>query len=183
MKAGPTLAAIALAVALASSTAGAHPVDEIVEGAYLFLAPGELRLELELTPGTAIVAAMLPAIDPDGNGVATPAEANAWAEAVLSLSTLDLDGVATALTFVSVAMPEPALVALGSPIRIIATVPRPDTAGEHTLTYNNAYAPVPAQRFANIFLQPGGGWTYTVTSQEHGPDGASLIVRYVTARP
>ena len=39
----------------------------MVQGAYLTLAPGELRLELDLTPGAAVLAAVLRALDPDGD--------------------------------------------------------------------------------------------------------------------
>ena len=38
------------------------------------------------------------------------------------------------------------------------------------------------QAAANVFLQPGVGWRYTVAGQTHGPDGRRLTVRYTAAR-
>jgi hypothetical protein len=52
-----------LLLALFSSSAAAHPLDEIVQGAYLTLVPGEVRLELDITPGTEVAGALLRALD------------------------------------------------------------------------------------------------------------------------
>ena len=51
-------------LALAAGPALAHPYDEVVQGAYLTLAPGQVRLELDLTPGPAVADALLKALDP-----------------------------------------------------------------------------------------------------------------------
>ena len=36
--------------------AEAHPVDEVVQGAYLTLTPAGVELELDITPGSAVAA-------------------------------------------------------------------------------------------------------------------------------
>jgi hypothetical protein len=38
---------------LRAASADAHPVDEVVQGAYLTIAANEVRLELDITPGRA----------------------------------------------------------------------------------------------------------------------------------
>ena len=56
-----------LLVLLAAEPAAAHPLDEVVQGAYLTLAPGQVRLELDLTPGVQVSGAVLKDLDANGD--------------------------------------------------------------------------------------------------------------------
>jgi hypothetical protein len=98
-------AAVWLLLLLSAGRAAAHPVDEVVQGAYLTLAPGEVRLELDLTPGTAVSAALLRSVDVNGDRRITDAEARAYAIQVLKQSILMLDGSVAAWRLDKVSAP------------------------------------------------------------------------------
>lgn len=173
-----------LALTLAPGAAGAHPIDEVVQGAYLTLAPGEVRLELDLTPGAQVAGIVLRDLDADRDRRITEAEALAYARGVMARSTLTVDGKAAAWTIGRVAVPPYAnLLGESDTIKVYATARRAERAGAHTLTYENRYEPAKSQCVANIFLRPGAGWAYRVTGQQRSNDGRRLTVSYAAARP
>ena len=166
-------------IAVLPSLASAHRLDELAQAAYLTLAPGEVALELDLAPGEAVAEAIIAALDADADGVITEAEARAYAQEVLDVSPLHLDETPVPWTLSAVSLPDAAAMRAGSDvIRIDATAPRSDVAGTHALTYATSFAPATSLYMANVFLQPGSGWTYAVTGQERSDDGQSLTVTY-----
>ncbi len=181
---GGTTAAWLLLLLLAPGWAAAHPVDEVVQGAYLTLSPGAVRLELDLTPGPAVADALLQSLDARRDGLITDAEARAYAERVLKQSTIVLDGVAAAWRLEKISTPLYESLRLGSDtLKIYAVAVRPDQVGAHTLSYRNRYQPAKSQCIANIFLQPGPDRRYLVTGQKHSDDGRILTVNYTSVRP
>lgn len=170
-------------LALLLGTAGAHPLDEVVQGAYLSLAPGKVLLELDLTPGPLVAEPFIKALDPNADGKVTAAEARAYAGRVLGQSTLEVNGAAIPWTLDQVEVPPVPALKVGGVIKIYATAKRPDRTGAQTLTYQNRYQPVKSQWMANIFLLPGAGWQYGVTGQQHSNDGRGLTVTYTATRP
>ena len=162
--------------------AAAHPVDEVVQGAYLTLAPGVIQLELDLTPGSAVVGSLLKDLDANGDQQISPAEGRAYARRVLAKSTLTLNGTAVPWTLDQVDVPPYQNLLTGDELRIYATAKRPDRAGTGVLSYRNRYQPVKSQWMANIFLLPGAGWQYGVSGQTHSNDGQQLTVKYTVAR-
>lgn len=176
-------AAPALLALLLGTAAQAHPLDEVVQGAYLSLSPGKVLLELDLSPGPLVAGKVLTALDANGDQRVTPAEARAYAVRVLAQSTLTVNGAPARWTLDEVTVPPyQNLKAAGDTIKIYATAPRTDRAGAHTLTYVNRYQPAKTQAIANIFLLPGAGWTYGVTGQQHSGDGRQLTVKYTATR-
>ena len=168
-----------LLAALLVSPAAAHPQDEVVQGAYLTLAPGEVRVELDITPGPQVAEALLRALDAHADQYITDAEARDYAESVLRQSTLMLDEMALSWRLEKVRVPPYGTLALAADtIRIYAVARRPDRAGTHRLSYENRYAPAKSQVTANVFLQPGPDWRYEVTGQQRGDDGRHLAVTY-----
>lgn len=164
--------------------ASAHPVDEVVQGAYLTLTPAGVELELDITPGSAVAASVTGSLDADHNGRVTTAEARAYATRVLAAQTLTLDGTRARWTLRDVQVPPLANLKLGSDtLKILAFAPRVQRAGPHTLTYTNAYRPAKTQRVANIFLKPGGPLTDRVTGQTRSADLTRLTVQFTTGRP
>ena len=169
---------------LLAGPVGAHPVDEIVQGAYLALAPGEVRLELDLTPGTEVAEAFLTSIDVNGDQRISEPEGRAFALRVLQQSTLMLDGKLATWRLDRVSAPAyQGLRQEGDTLKIYAIARRPDRAGARTLAYENRYNPAKSQCIANIFLQPGAGWRFQVGGQKHSQDGRGLSVSYAAARP
>ncbi len=170
--------------ALLTTVAGAHPVDEVVQGAYLTLAPGVVRLELEITPGPQVADSVLKVLDANANGTITNTEARAYAVKVLKQSTLKLNDVAAVWTLDRVEVPPYRNLTIGSDtLKIYATARRTDTAGAQTLSYQNRYQPAKGQWTANVFLLPGAGWQYGVTGQTRSNDGQQLAVNYTVGRP
>ena len=174
---------IAGGLALWPHLVSAHPVDEMVQGAYIMLAPAKIGLELDLTPGSEVVQTLVDAIDLNRDGVLDDAEGQAFGENVIAQSRLHVDEANLPLSIERISMPSSeALIAGSQTIQIFATATRDDGVGEQTLVYENAYAPVKTLRMSNIFLQPGNGWSYEVVGQTHGLDGATLTVDFRTTR-
>lgn len=175
-------AALPLLLALLGS-AQAHPVDEVVQGAYLTLTPAGVELELDITPGSAVAASVTGSLDADRNGTVTATEARAYATRVLAAQTLTLDGTRARWTLRDVQAPPLANLKLGSDtLKILATAPRTQRSGTHTLSYTNSYAPAKTQRVANIFLKPGGALSDRVTGQTRSADLTRLTVQFTTGR-
>jgi len=172
-----------MVLALSPRWAQAHPLDEVVQGAYLTLAPGAVRLELDLSPGANVAGALLQALDANADRVITDTEAQRYAQRVLGQSSLTLDGVAVAWTLEDISVPPyRGLEAGGGTITIRAVAERADGPGSHVLSYRNDYQPVASLRAANVFLQPGTGWLYRITAQQRSDDGVQLTVTYAATR-
>ncbi len=172
---------LAAVLLFAPALAHAHPIDEVVQGAYLTLAPGQVQLELDIVAGTMVVGMVMKALDPNGDRVISPAEARAFGTVVLGQSSLAVDGRPAAWKFDRVEAPTYAQIAAGDIIKVYATAARPDRPGARTLAYDNRYRPAPSRVTANVFLRAAGGWRYEVTGQDRSPDGGRLSVRYLIA--
>ena len=94
-----------LLLALIPAGATAHPEHEVVQNAYLTLAPDQVRLQLDLSPGPQVAAAFARPLDANGNKRISQAEARAFAQIVLRQSTLVFDGAPANLTLESVTSP------------------------------------------------------------------------------
>ena len=170
-------------LALVSGAAQAHPLDEIVQGAYLTLIPGEIFLELELAPGPEISASVLRSLDANADRQITVEEARAYAERVLKKSTILIDDVAVQWRLQDIVVPLYQNIELaGDVVRIYAIASRPEDHGGHTLTYDNRYQPAKSQCTANIFLQKGLGWRHQITGQQRSDDGRRLTVSFTSTR-
>ena len=80
----------------------------------MMIASGEVRLELEITPGSEVAATVLGALDVDSDGEITEAEARIYAEDVLAQSALLLDGESVGWTLDEVSVPGYPFLELGS---------------------------------------------------------------------
>ncbi|MBB6017093.1 hypothetical protein ACFP9V_22830 [Deinococcus radiopugnans] len=163
--------------------AQAHPVDELLQEAYLTLTPGAIRLELDLAPGSQVAGAVVRAIDADADGQLSAAEARTFAGRVLAQSSVTVGGKAMPWTLNQVIMPPyQHLLSGNGVVKIYAVTTRPDRAGADTVAYQNRYQPVKSRWMANIFLLPGADWWYQVSRQQHSSDGQGLTVTYQVAR-
>lgn len=175
--------ALCVLPALVVGSALAHPVDEVVQGAYLTLAPGKVALELNVTPGAEVAGTVLKGLDPNGDGKVTDGEARRYARTVLSQSTLKVDGKGAAWTLDRVQVPPVRVLRLGGGIlKIYASAKRADRLGTRTLFYENRYQPARTQRTANVFLQPSGNWQFQVARQTRTDDGRALTITYTQRR-
>jgi len=90
MKAGGLYAFVLLLVLPAP--AAAHRLDEYLQAARLAVSPGEVNVELDLTPGASVARTIAARIDRDADGAISPAEAEAYGQAVLVDLELSVDG-------------------------------------------------------------------------------------------
>jgi hypothetical protein len=171
-------AVLCAAAALAGLPVQAHPLDEVVQAAYVTLAPGEVQLDLEIQPGSLVAPGVARAVDANGDGRISEAEARAFAERVLAAASLTLDGVKAPFRLQGVKAPAYAGLVQGDILRIYAVASTRMRPGPVTLHFANGYAPVKSQCQANVFLSMGGGWSFAVDRQGHSPDGRRLDVAY-----
>jgi len=71
-----------LAVVASPSTVRGHQLDEYLQATLVAIEPGDVRLLINLTPGTEVAAQVLAQIDRDADGVISSAEAAAYADAL-----------------------------------------------------------------------------------------------------
>ena len=74
------------------TTAGAHRLDEYLQATRIALAPDNVRVEIDLTPGINVAPRVTALIDFDGDGALSPAERHAYAALVVRLTDLQIDG-------------------------------------------------------------------------------------------
>ena len=178
---GRTLATLLAAL---PALAAAHSADGVSRTAYLTLAPGELRLELAVTPGHGTGAELVASIDADGDETLTDPETRAWAERELARSELTLDGAPAAWTLEGVEVPPMgALAADAGSVVIHARASRPGSAGPRVLRYRGGDTPGASRWTANVFVAPEAKDSHAVTGQARGDGGRTLTVRYVVDRP
>jgi hypothetical protein len=85
-----TLAATAILL-LGGMPAHAHRLDEYLQGALLTIEKSRLAAQITLTPGIAVLPAVLASIDTDGDGLLSEAERRAYAGHVLRDLSLTID--------------------------------------------------------------------------------------------
>ena len=175
-------ATVAVGLALCGGSASAHPLDEVIQAAYLTIAPGEIQLDLEIQPGILVAQDIARVVDANGDRRISPAEARAYGERTLRNSSLTVDGGPATLRLVNVETPPYAQLAQGYIMHIHAVATRRDRVGARVFAYLNRYAPLKSQYQANVFLSAGSGWTFDVASQGHSPDGRGLTVAYRAVR-
>src|SRR5688572_3513135 len=99
-----SVAAIVFVLAM-PATSAAHRLDEYLQAARLSLARDRIALEVDLTPGVNIAAAIVTLLDRDGDRRISPVEARAYGQAVLADLVLELDGRTVPVTLTRVEIP------------------------------------------------------------------------------
>lgn len=170
--------ALLLASALAGS-ASAHPVDEVVQAAYLLVTPSGLRLQLEITPGPAVSGTVLGSMDADRNGVFTRSEQRAYALRVLGQCMLSFDGKPVAWSFDQIGVPAYAVLRQqAGTVQLFAHAPLALDARPHRLFFRNAYRPARGPTTANVFIDPAARGI-SFSDQRRSDDGRDFTVSAV----
>lgn len=92
-----TLALAAVATIAASVGVTAHRIDEYLQAARFGIDPDRVELQLDLTPGVAIIDSIVSEIDRNSDGTISSIERDAYVGAVLADLSLSLDGRALRL--------------------------------------------------------------------------------------
>lgn len=137
------LRALLLALLALPSAGFSHRLDEYLQATIVVIEPGELRLEMNLTPGVAVAGPLLAEIDRDGDGAISTSESAAYADSLRRDLTLRLDGRPVELTPGALDFPEPAQLRTGEEIIQLrfSAAPGPLAAGAHRLTIENRHRP------------------------------------------
>jgi len=84
-----------------------HQLDEYLQATLVSIEPGEIRLQIHLTPGVAVAERVLALIDRDHDGVISTSEAAAYSASLARSLTVRLDGREVPLRVTSAYFPEP----------------------------------------------------------------------------
>jgi hypothetical protein len=112
---------LALMLALPAQIASAHGLDEYLQASRLEVSRQGVVVEIDLTPGAAMAAAILSRADRDRDGTIDPLEAGAYGRAVVADLVLTIDGRDQQLALVSAGAPESRDIEAGvGAIRVVA---------------------------------------------------------------
>jgi hypothetical protein len=69
----------------------AHPADVYLQATYITVAPAQIVVELDLSPGVLVAPQVLPQLDTDGDEQISEAEGQAYVDAMLRDVVLEVD--------------------------------------------------------------------------------------------
>jgi len=130
-----------LALLSLPSDAFAHRDDEYLQGTFVVIEPGEVRLQINLTPGIAVAEQVIALLDRNRDGVISTKEAAAYTELLKRDLTVRLDGRNSELKLTASEFVPPAELRTGSGIIQIEFSASfgPLAAGSHSLTLENRH--------------------------------------------
>ena len=119
-------------------TARAHRLDEYLQAARLALAPDQVLLKIDLTPGVDVAPAIFALINTDRDGLISEAEGKAYANRLIKEVVLEVDGQPRKLEVIRNQFPSfhEMQEGLGT-IRIEARAAWRATPGHHLLFFRN----------------------------------------------
>jgi hypothetical protein len=158
--------------------AAAHRLDEYLQATRVALAPDGARVEIDLTPGVGVASKVVSLIDSNGDGALSWAERQAYAELVVRLTQLTVDGTTARLVLVSSDYPAVADMQAGvGTIHLNARAAlTAASAGPHELTYVNVHEPMMSAYLVNALAPPSG---IHITDQQRDPWQHRLTLEYV----
>lgn len=156
----------------------AHRLDEYLQAARLGIDPDRVELQLDLTPGASLAAAIVAEIDRDRNGTISDAEARAYGLVVQAAIRLELDGTVLRPELVeSRPAPVDAVSKGQGTLRFRWTAPLPPLSdGAHELFYLNAHHRDVGVYLANVLVPSTD--RVAVTSQERDVDQREYTIAY-----
>jgi hypothetical protein len=132
-----------LGVLILPPSALAHRLDEYLQATLVTIDPGEVRLQINLTPGVEVADKVLASIDRDHDGVISTNEAAAYCELLKRELTVYLDGRKITLKLTDSSFPALTELRTGwgiMQVQFSAPV-GPLAAGAHKLEVKNRHQP------------------------------------------
>jgi hypothetical protein len=172
-----SVAAIVLVLAIPAESA-AHRLDEYLQAARVSLEGDRVTLEIDLTPGVNIAAAIVTLLDRNGDGTISTIEAEAYGKRVLSDVVLALDGCPIAMTLTRVEIPAPGDISDGLGTIQLHAVGQVESlaAGRRQLYFRNNHQPVASTYLVNALLPQDGD--VGVVIQARDPRQQTVRVEY-----
>ena len=130
-------------LATLAAPAQAHRLDEYLQASLISLEPDTVRVELNLTPGVAVLASVVALIDLDRDGSFSPAEQQAYANRVLGDVSLKVDRLPRVLTVTSAQFPpiEQMQAGLGTIRMVLRARFEALQPGPHVVYFENRHQP------------------------------------------
>ncbi len=157
---------LTLGVLALPSAALAHRLDEYLQATLVSIEPGEIRLQINLTPGVAVAERVLALVDRDQDGKISTAEASAYAELLRRCLAVRLDRRKIALKPTATEFPPLSELRTGwgiIKIEYSATL-GPLAPGPHRLALKNRHLPALSVYLLNA-AQPRSG-SIRITKQK-----------------
>jgi hypothetical protein len=171
---------LALTLVVSVCTAlSAHRLDEYLQAARLSIAPGGVKVELDLTPGVAVADTIIAGIDRNGDGSLSEDEKQAYVRQVLDAIRLENDGRLLSLEPITATFPDLDAFRHGEgtiQIRSAAVLPRLSN-GEHRLSFRNTHRRDVSVYLANALVPESDH--IAVTAQRRDRDQHDLMIDYV----
>lgn len=170
-------ATVLLCIAISTRVA-AHRLDECLQAARIAVDPGRITLELDVTPGVAIVDSLVPEIDRDRDGTIDAREQQDFIRRLLGSVDLSLDGRRLELTDRTATFPDLSALRTGEGmIRVRASVAVPtQSAGVHQVAFRNRYREDVSVYLANALVPDSN--RVTITAQHHSAEQRELAIDY-----
>lgn len=148
------LVALLLGVLASPGAALAHPADVYLQATYITVAPAQIAVELDLSPGVLVAPNMLPLLDSNGDEQISDAESRAYVDEVLGNVVLTVDDTPQTLTLTSIDVtPYLNFQAGYGTIRVFATATLAQgMTGTHVITFSNHFAPAGSAYQVNTFV-------------------------------
>jgi hypothetical protein len=173
--------AASCAVLLTTGALGAHGLDEYVQAMRVAVAMDSVVVHIGLTPGVAVAPAIIEHVDRDGDGLISPAEAEAYGRDVLNDLTLTSDGAPVVLGLTRVDAPPPGELRDGiGTIRIETFARIPATAGARKIVLHNRHRPSQSVYLANALLPESDA--ITIQRQERNANQQLFRLDYEVAQ-
>jgi len=175
------LIALLLGLLAPPPAALAHPADVYLQATYITVAPAQIVVELDLSPGVLVAPQVLPLLDADGDQQISEAEGRAYVDTVLRDVALRVDGETLALAVTKIDLPPYLNIQAGyGTIRIFTEAALPaGTVRTHRIAYKNSFAPAGSAYQVNTFVDKGA--VITLGKQNRDSLQQSLTVDYAVA--
>ena len=161
----------------------AHQLDEYLQATIVSIEPDDIRLEMSLTPGVAIVGRILGVIDTNRDDQISPHEAEAYAELLKRDLSVRMDGSDMELKRITINFPEPDEMRGGWGIFRIGfdMAPGALTAGVHRIGIENKHFPAMSVYLVNA-AQPKSG-SVNILRQIRSQNQSTAEVEFTLQQP
>lgn len=162
----------------------AHPADVYLQATYVTVAPTQIGVELNLTPGVLVAPQILPQLDPNGDQQIADAEGRAYVDTMLRDVVLQVDDKPLALVVTKIDMPAYLNIQAGyGTIRIFTAAtldnaPRGLPTGTHQIYYKNNYTPADSTYQVNALVDKG--MAVTLGKQNRDSTQQSMTMDFAT---
>jgi hypothetical protein len=153
-------------------------LDEYLQAARIDLHQDRVSIDLALTPGAELAAAIIVAIDGNSDGVTSVDEQHVYAEEVVRALEITVDGAVLPLRPTSSTFSTPAQFRRGEGtirLRLVATH-RPLSIGHHRLFFRNRHLAGESVYLANALVPESR--SMSVTGQRRAADQSHVTIDY-----